>query len=196
MRSRSNVVATLAFLLSASLLTACSGSEDDPGTPESTPEQAAPSYDESSAFTARVLPRMAGAGEEPAAADDAAFVVEARLKKALKKAQPTVELYALQDGEWEVVAEAEADKSGYASLTTTAAGDLHVIAETAEGDVGAALSSEDTPAVSFSDEFDEPSVNTDDAKWRTRNQGYIGVRQCSKADDAAAQVSDLSLIHI
>lgn len=172
----------VAALLAVLTLAGCSDAE-----PDSAPASA-PSYD-SEGVTARVLPQLAAEpSDETLAADEAAWVVEAKVKDA--QAGAAVRLLALQDDEWETVDEAELDKRGRATLTTTADGDLHVVTEGEDGDIGDVVTTQDAPAESFVDDFDEDSLSGEKPTWGTRDQGYIGVRQCSKADPEAAEVSD------
>jgi beta-glucanase (GH16 family) len=146
----------------------------------------APSYD-SGVVTARILPQMADVGAETAAAADAAWVVDAQVAQADEGTE--VELHALQDGSWKVVDTAATDEDGRVDLTSPASGDLHVVAEVDGKDVGAKVSTDDAPEVSFEDDFDENSVHGDNT-WQTRAQGHVGVRMCSEAVDEAAEVTD------
>lgn len=180
MRSTRHALPTA--LAAALLLTSCSGS----GEPAA--DIAPPSYVESSSITAQVLPQIASSGEDTEDADDAAWVVEARLEHVDKGT--AVRLVALEDDEWETVDEAETDKKGRVTLTSTVGGDLHVLTEGDGGDEGTELSTTDVPEVSFADDFDEDSVDESDGGWATRSQGYAGVRQCSKAVPEAAEVAD------
>ncbi len=61
-----------------------------------------------------------------------------------------------------------------------------------EGDdaVGASVDTADAPEASFTDDFDEDTVDEADGPWVTRDQGYIGVRTCSRAGADAAEVAD------
>ena len=189
---RSYLPTVASLVLATSVLAGCSGSDEGDSVKSDAPavvEPAAPAYEESEAFAARVLPQMADVSTTTAAAADAAWVVEATLT-ADKKKNAKVRLYALVENEWEVVDETKTDQSGVASLTTTESGDLHVVADQGSGELGAAVTTDDVPEVSFSDDFDTDSVHGDDPQWYTRDQGYIGVRQCSKAADEAAEVLD------
>src|SRR5690606_9597122 len=85
-----------------------------------------------------------------------------------------VELHALEDDEWVVADTRETDGKGRVSLTSTASGTLHVVTEQDGEEVGAEVSTDDAPAVSFNDDFDKDSIH-DDNTWQTRAQGHVGV---------------------
>lgn len=178
---RSTSILAVATVL---VLSACGGGSDEPGA---APEP--PSYDEG--VTLEVHPQVApgdltsdDTAGEAVAADEAAWVVDATVEGAPDSTD--VELLALVDGDWEVVSQAQTDDKGRATLTTTVAGDFHVVADA----VGAAGSTENAPAVSFGDDFDEQTVDQPGEVWQTRDQGYMGVRTCSKPDPAATLVED------
>ena len=168
----------LAGLLLA--LTACAG---EAPTAEAEP----PEYDDAG-VAARALPRLAGSGEDPVAADEAESVVEAVVEGA--GAGAGVRLFGLVDGEWTEVDRAETDEDGHVALTTTATGDLHVVSGSGADAIGAVVATEDAPAPTFTDDFQEDSLDADGAAWTTRDQGYFGVRTCSRSTAEAAEVVD------
>ena len=154
---------------------------------ESTP--APPAYDTTDAVQARVLPQLAATGEDVEAADEAAWVVDATVADV--DAGTAVTLVAeTGDGEWETVSEAETDDEGQVALTSREDGELHVVVGEGEDAIGAAVDTADAPEASFTDDFDEDSVDEADGRWSTRDQGYIGVRTCSRAAQEAAEVGD------
>ena len=147
-----------------------------------------PSYAVSDAVAARVLPQLASVSEDTEAADDAEWVVEARLEDI--KDGTTVALVARQDGAWETVDETESNDTGEVALTTTASGDMHVVVGDGDDAVGAEVSTSDAPEATFTDDFDENSIDIEGGNWFTRDQGYVGVRTCSRSDASAAEVLD------
>jgi beta-glucanase (GH16 family) len=161
----------------ASVTAGCSEAEDTP-----------PSYDESGAVEARILPQLAADGEDTEAADDAAGVVEATVADA--EPGTTVELVAETEDGWETVDEAETDKDGEVALTSRESGDLHVVVGDGEDPEGAMVSTSDAPEASFTDDFESDSVDEPDGGWHTRDQGHVGVRTCSRADASGAEVGD------
>jgi beta-glucanase (GH16 family) len=56
--------------------------------------------------------------------------------------------------------------------------------------IGAEASTADAPKASFTDDFDEDSVDEPDGAWHTRDQGFTGVRTCSRADASGSEVGD------
>ena len=70
-RMRTTPRALAAALAGALLVTGCSSSDDGDATP--------PSYKQSDSVTARVLPQLAANSEDVESADDAAWVVDARI---------------------------------------------------------------------------------------------------------------------
>lgn len=74
------------------------------------------------------------------------------------------------------------------TLTTSEAGELRVVSD-GDTPVGVHLSTDDAPEATFVDEFD----TLDTTAWGTRDQGYTGVRLCSRASDDAAEVVDGAL---
>ncbi len=178
------VSAPLSALLTVVLLTAgCS----------SAAESGPPSYDASDALEVQVLPQLAATGEDVEAADDAAWVVEATITDA--EEGTTVTLHARSDdGGWGSVSEDETDADGEVALTTRVPGDLHVVVGEGDDAIGAEVSTSDAPEPSFTDDFDEDSVDAPDATWHTRDQGHIGVRTCSRADPSGAEVTDGRLV--
>jgi beta-glucanase (GH16 family) len=135
-----------------------------------------------------VLPQLAAHGEDTEAADDAAWVVEATVADV--EAGMTVELVAETGDGWETVDEAETDKKGEVALTSRQSGDLHVVVGDGDDAVGARVSTTDAPDPSFTDDFESDTVDEPDGSWTTRDQGYVGVRTCSRADASGAEVGD------
>ena len=170
-------LATAAVLVTA---TACSGTSP-------TPPAEPPAY-ESTGVAARPLPQLAGVSEDTAAAEDAEWVVEAVVEGAGEGTE--VRLVALVDGEWTDVDADETDEDGEVALTTTATGDLHVITGEGEDAIGAVVATEDVPAATFTDDFDDTEIDTVESTWHTRNQEYGGVRTCSRPSADAAEVTD------
>ena len=171
-------------LLAVVLVTGACSSGEDAGPP---------SYGESDALEVRVLPQLAAPGEDPEAADDAAWVVAATVADA-EPGTPVTLFAESGDGEWEVVSEDETDAEGEVALTTRVPGELHVVVGEGEDAVGAQVSTGDAPAPSFTDDFDKDTVDEPDAPWHTRDQGHIGVRTCSRADASGAEVTDGLLV--
>ncbi len=146
-----------------------------------------PSYDESDAVHARVLPQLAANGEDVESADDAAWVVDVSVDDVEEGTGVT--LFAKDGDGWESVSEAETDADGVVALTTRTPGQLHVVVD--DGDaIGAETSTDDVPEASFTDDFDEDSVDEPGSAWASRTQGHIGVRTCSEADPSGAEVGD------
>ena len=148
-----------------------------------------PSYEKSDAVDVQVLPQLAATGEDTEAADDADWVVDATIEDVEKGT--TVTLYAKSDGDgWESVSEGETGKDGTVALTSDVSGDLLVIAGEGDDAIGAEASTSDAPEPSFTDDFDEDSVDEPDGAWHTRDQGFTGVRTCSRADASGSEVGD------
>ncbi|RYB94600.1 glycoside hydrolase family 16 protein [Nocardioides oleivorans] len=169
----------LAGLVAVGLVTAgCSS--DGAATP--------PSYDASDAVEARVLPQIAANGEDTEAASDAAWVVDATIADVDEGT--TVTLYGRTDDGWDEVDEQETDADGQVALTSTASGDLHVVVGSGEDAIGTEVSTSDAPEATFTDDFDENSVDVEGGPWVSRTQGHIGVRTCSRAGADAAEVTD------
>ncbi|WP_133241132.1 glycoside hydrolase family 16 protein [Nocardioides gansuensis] len=157
-------------------LSACSGS--DAGGPEES------SYADGEGISVEVHPRLAHAGEDPAPADAAAYVIDAKLDEA----EEGVEVQLQVDGEagWTVVDEAETDAKGRASLTSAESGEQRVVTTDEDNPLGVHFDpAEDSPAPTMTDDFVD-SIGA----WVTRAQGYAGVRMCSRADDRAVRVKD------
>lgn len=171
----------LACLLAVAFVaSACSSSTEDGG---------GPSYAPSDALQVQVLPQLAGTGEDPEAADDAEWVVDATAADAEEGTAAT--LYGKgADGAWESVSDGKTDKDGAMALTASEAGDLLLVVGDGEGAIGAEVSTNDAPQASFTDDFDEDSVDEPGGAWASRTQGRIGVRTCSKADPSGAEVGD------
>ncbi|WP_224279023.1 glycoside hydrolase family 16 protein [Nocardioides lacusdianchii] len=152
-------------------------------------QDAPPAYDTGDAVQARVLPQLAATGEDVESADEAAWVVDATVADV--DAGTAVTLVAeTGDGTWETVSEAKTDGKGRVSLTSPADGELHVVVGEGDDAVGASVDTSDAPEASFTDDFDEDTVDEADGPWVTRDQGYIGVRTCSRASADAAEVAD------
>ncbi|MBC2931646.1 family 16 glycosylhydrolase [Nocardioides sp. zg-1228] len=180
-RSRTRGRALVACSLGVALVTAgCSSSGDG--------EAAPPSYERSDDVTADVLPQLAANGEDVEAADDAAWLVDATVAD-VDEGTPVTLVARTADG-WTEVDEGETDATGWVSLTSRASGDLHVVVGEGEDAIGAEVSTDDAPAATFTDDFDDDSVDVEGATWVTRDQGYIGVRTCSRASSDAAEVTD------
>ena len=169
-----------AALAGALLVTGCSSSDGGDATP--------PSYETSDSVKAQVLPQLAANGEDVESADDAAWVVDATIADVDEGTAVT--LVAKGDDGWSEVDEQETDGKGHVSLTSRASGDLHVVVGDGDDAVGAEVSTEDAPEATFTDDFDEKTVDGDGATWVTRAQGYTGVRTCSQASPEAAEVTD------
>ena len=182
--SRTSRVA-LALVTASALVAGCSSSPSSDGE--------APSYRASKDVQARVLPQLASTGEDVEPADDASWVVDATIDGVDEGTTVTL-LAKADDGKWESVSDAETDEDGHVSLTSDQTGKLVVV--TGEGDdaIGAEVSTDDAPQPSFTDDFDEDSVDETDANWYTRDQGFTGVRKCSRADASAAEVADGVLV--
>ena len=134
-------------------------------------------------ITAVVLPQIAADGEEPESSTDADFVVDATIEGA--EAGQEVEVQVPDGDGWQTEDTAETDDEGRVSLRVGSAGELRVVS--GEDDpVGITLSTDDVPEATLTDEFEE----LDPASWVTRDQGYLGVRLCSRASDDAAEVVD------
>ena len=148
-----------------------------------------PSYQPSDAVDVRVLPQLAATGGDVESADDAAWVVDASVADTAEGTDVT--LYAQnEDDAWEAVSQAKTDADGTVALTTVAPGELHVVVGDGDDAIGAEASTDDAPEASFTDDFDEDTVDEADGAWVSRTQGYIGVRTCSRTDPSAAQVGD------
>ena len=173
-------------LVAVALITAaCSSSPTDDGR--------APTYKRSEDVQARVLPQLASTGEDVESADDADWVVDASI--AGVEEGTTVTLVAkTEDGGWESVSDAETDADGNVALTSDLSGELVVVVGEGEDAIGTEVSTDDAPEASFTDDFDQDSVDSTDAQWRTRDQGFTGVRKCSRADASAAEVADDVLV--
>ena len=138
---------------------------------------------------AQVLPQLAANGEDVESADDAAWVVDATIADA--EEGTAVTLVAKDDDGWSDVDEQETDAKGRVSLTSRDSGDLHVVVGDGDDAIGTKVSTDDAPEATFTDDFDdEDSVDDPDGCWHTRDQGYTGVRTCSKASADAAEVAD------
>lgn len=170
----------LSGLLALAFVGAGCSSAADPGPP---------SYEPSDAVEVQVLPQLAATGEDVEAADDAAWVVDASVADA--EEGTAITLYArTADDAWEAVSEGETDEDGAVALTSTTPGDLHVVVGDGDGAIGAEASTDDAPQATFTDDFDEDSVDEPAGSWVSRDQGYIGVRTCSRTDASAVEVGE------
>lgn len=167
-------------MLAVALVTAGCSADGGDATP--------PAYEKSAAVDATVLPQLAANGEDTEAADDAAWVVDATVDGV--EEGTAVTLVARTDDGWDDVDEQETDGDGHVSLTSRESGDLHVVVGDGDDAIGTEVSTDDAPAATFTDDFDEDSVDGEGATWLTRDQGYIGVRTCSRAGAEAAVVTD------
>ena len=168
-------------LLVVAFVTAGCSSSDEP-TP------APPSYERSDSVEAQVLPQLAATGEDTEPADDAAWVVDATIDGAEKGTAVT--LVARTDDGWVDVDEQETDAKGRVALASREPGTLHVVVGDGDDAIGAKVSTDDAPDATFTDDFDSDTVDEDGGTWATRTQGHIGVRTCSRADAAGAEVGD------
>ncbi len=157
------------------VLTACSGGSGS--------DLAEGDYEDGAGITASVLPQIAAPGEDAEKSSDAEYVVEATIEDA--EAGRAVEVQVADGDEWKTADRAETDDEGRVSLTVGEADDLRVVSD-GDTPVGVRLSTSDAPAATFVDEFDK----RDKAAWGTRDQGYTGVRLCSRASDDAVEWVD------
>lgn len=169
-----------AALAGALLLTGCSSSDNGEPSP--------PSYEKNDSVEAEVLPQLAANGEDVESAADAAWVVDATIADVDKGTAVT--LVAKEEDGWSDVDKQETDGKGHVSLTSRASGDLHVVVGDGDDAIGAKVSTEDAPEATFTDDFDEDTVDGKGATWITRDQGYVGVRTCSRASADAAELAD------
>ena len=148
-----------------------------------------PAYELSDSVSARVLPQLASVGEDTEAADDAEWVVEARIDD-VDAGTPVVLVARDGTDAWETVDETETDDTGEVALTTSATGTMHVVVGSGDDAMGAEVATSEAPKSTFTDDFDESSVDVEGGSWLTRDQGYVGVRTCSRADASATEVVD------
>ncbi len=148
-----------------------------------------PAYELSDSVSARVLPQLASVGEDTEAADDAEWVVEARIDD-VDAGTPVVLVARDGTDAWETVDETETDDTGEVALTTSATGTMHVVVGSGDDAMGAEVATSEAPEATFTDDFDEGSVDVEGGSWFTRDQGYVGVRTCSRADASATEVLD------
>ncbi len=165
--------AALACLLA---LASCSG--------QTQKEPAAPEFKDGEGITAVLLPQMASTGEDTEKSTDADYVVDATVEGA--EAGQEVELQVADGDEWTTQDTGETDAKGRVTLTAGGATELRVVSGEDDERVGINLSTDDAPEPTFVDEFDA----LDPAAWATRDQGYTGVRLCSRAADDAVEVTD------
>ena len=140
-------------------------------------------------WTARVLPQLAPTGEDIEAADDADWVVDATVADV--EAGTTVTLVARP-------VTARGRPCTRPRATTSRCGRADHDADrrrctswsaTATTRSATEVSTADAPRPTFTDDFDEDSVDEAGGTWFTRDQGYSGVRTCSRADAGAAEVA-------
>ena len=177
LRTRS-ILRRTTLLVCLTALAACSGG---PGT-----DLAESDYKDGAGITATLLPQIAAEGDDTEKSTDAAYVVDATIQDA--DAGREVELQVADGDGWKVEDSAETDDEGRVTLTTAEAGELRVVSG-GDTPVGVHLSTDDAPEATFVDEFD----TLDNTAWGTRDQGYTGVRLCSRASDDAAEVVDGAL---
>ncbi|WP_114327782.1 glycoside hydrolase family 16 protein [Nocardioides currus] len=181
-RSRSAVrrsAATACVVASLLAATACSGGASGIELSES-------DYEDGEGISASMLPQIAAPGEDPEKSDRASYVVDATVDGA--GAGQAVELQVEDGGDWKVVDSADTDDEGRVALTTDETGKLRVVSD-GEKAVGVHVSTDDALQPAFVDEFDEFHKEA----WGTRDQGYTGVRLCSRASDDAVEVADGTL---
>ncbi|MDR7252089.1 beta-glucanase (GH16 family) [Nocardioides sp. BE266] len=171
----------LCGLLAVAFVTAACSSSGDDGPP---------SYSTSDRLKVQVLPQLAATGEDTQLADSAAWVVDATV--ADEDEGTAVTLYARTgDGGWAAVSEEETDDKGHVALTSTTPGELQVIVGDDDDAIGTKVSTADAPQPTFTDDFEADTVDLKKGGvWRTREQGNIGLRTCSRADASAASVQD------
>ncbi|EON22763.1 glycoside hydrolase family 16 [Nocardioides sp. CF8] len=177
-RTRSRTSTALrhtAALVCLTALTACSGASGI--------DVAESDYDDGAGITAVVLPQLAAPGEDTEESSDAEYVVDATIEGA--SAGQVVELQVADGDDWTLEDSAETDEKGRVALTVGEASELRVVSEGDEP-VGIHLSTADAPEATFTDEFDEQLKDV----WATRDQGYAGVRLCSRASDDAVEWVD------
>ncbi len=184
MRSTSLRPLAATVVLLGTLLAGCSGDSEPAVQPSAEPTPAPQSYTVDPAVDVRLLPQLAAAGGVAEAADNADWVVDVSVKGADTGALVELESQG-QDG-WEVVDSADLDRKGRATLLSPASGKLRVVADREEMTGSKAIDTADLDAPNLSDEFD----SLDPDLWVTRAQGYVGVRTCSRADDAAASAAN------
>lgn len=165
-------------LVCLAALTACSGASGI--------DLAESDYKDGEGITATVLPQLAAPGEDTEKSTDAEYVVDATIDGA--KAGQEVELQVPDGDGWSAEDSAKTDADGRVALTVGEASVLRVVSD-GETPVGIHLSTDDAPEATFVDEFDK----FDDTAWASRDQGYTGVRLCSRASDDAAEVEDGAL---
>ncbi len=178
MSRTSTVVRRTAAIACLTALAACSGASGI--------DLAESDYEDGKGITATVLPQIASAGEDAEKSTDAEYVVDATVEGA--EAGQVVELQVADGDEWSVEDSAKTDADGRVALTVGKADEFRVVSD-GDSAVGIHLSTEDAPDETFADEFDE----LDNAAWASRDQGYTGVRLCSRASDDAAEVEDGAL---
>jgi len=164
-----------AALACLAALAACSGSSGADLTESD--------FKDGKGIRAVVLPQLAATGEDAEKSTEADFVVDVSIEGA--EAGREVELQVADGDDWRTEDTAETDAEGRVALTVGEASELRVVSG-GDTPVGITLSADDAPAPSFTEEFDK----LDPAVWGTRDQGYVGVRLCSRAADEAAEVVD------
>ena len=175
MPGTSTVVRRTSALALLAALTACTGASGI--------DLAESDYEDGAGITATVLPQIAAPGEDAEKSTDAEYVVDATIEGA--DAGQAVELQVADGDDWSVADSAETDADGRVALTVGEAAELRIVSE-GDTPVGIHLSTDDAPAATFTDEFDKRIK----AAWVTRDQGYVGVRTCSRASDDAVEWVD------
>ncbi|HXH77252.1 glycoside hydrolase family 16 protein [Nocardioides sp.] len=175
-----------AALACVAVLAACSSNSG--GTPGGTPggpsdETSQPDFTDGQGISAVVLPQIAAPGDSAEKSTDADFVVDVTIEDA--QAGREVELQVPDGEDWTTEDTGETDAKGRVTLTVAQPGELRVVSG-GDTPVGVNLSTDEVPASNFADEFDQ----LDPAVWGTRDQGYAGVRLCSRASDEAAEAVD------
>jgi beta-glucanase (GH16 family) len=166
---------TAAAVTCFAALAACSGSSGG--------EPADPDFEDGEGISAVVLPQLAAPGEGAEKSTEAEFVVDVSVEGA--QAGREVELQVADGDDWATEDTGETDADGRVALTVAEPGELRVVSG-GDPPVGVTLSTDEVPEPSFTDEFD----SLDTAAWGTRDQGYVGVRLCSRASDDAREVVD------
>ena len=175
MSRSSAAVRRTAALVCLATLTACSGASGIDLTESD--------YEDGAGITASVLPQLADPGEDTEKSTDAEYVVDATVEGA--KAGQVVELQVADGDSWRLEDTAKTDADGRVALSVGEAKEMRVVSD-GDTPVGIHLSTDDAPAAIFTDEFD---ARVKDA-WGTRDQGYAGVRLCSRASDDAVEWVD------
>ena len=177
-RRTTTFVRRTAVLACVAVLAACSGNSGN--------ELSEDDYEDGKGISAVVLPQLAAAGESTEKSTDAEFVVDVSVEGA--QAGREVELQVADGDAWKTEDSGETDADGRVALIVGEASELRVVAG-GDNPVGISLSTDDAPTSNFAEEFDK----LDPAAWGTRDQGYTGVRLCSRASDDALEIVDGAL---